>query len=545
MQVDQLYTNGSIYTMKAEGDKAEALAVRDGRIVFVGSAKEAGEKVKAAHVIDLEGRTMIPGLSDSHLHFFAYCQSLTTVDLGSAKSKAEAIDLLRKKAANTPEGEWIRGANFDQSKWSDAHDRIPTREDLDQASTRHPIVIKRVCLHTAVANTLALKRAEIGHNFDFGQGGKVELDQEGQPNGILREQATKIFDELIPDPTKIPEVKKDLMKKAMHKASSEGITSIHTYAADIWKYTEDFDDYLAMERRGELPLRVTIYLDTLYDKPFLTRKALDDPYRKVQYGGYKIFCDGSLGSRSAKLYEPYTDDPSTDGILVQSPEELNEKMYKAYAMGLQPATHCIGDRALELVVDAIEYTLKKSREQGMTEREQRDRLPFRIIHAQLAKPDQIDRMAKLPVVLDIQPTFYCTDLHWIHERVGTERAKNGYRWNTYVKNGLMLTGGSDAPVEDFRPFIGIYAAVTRCDLNGCPESPKRPEEKLSVYDAISLYTRNVPYATGEEAVLGTLEVNKFADMAVLDRDPFQIPEEDLYKVEVLATYLAGKEVYRR
>lgn len=543
IRADKLFINGKIYTMEAEGVCKEALATRDGVIVFTGTCTEAEACINADETIDLKGKVMLPGFTDSHLHFFAYCQTKTTVDLSTCRSKEEALSLLKEKAKNTPKGEWIRGNNFDQSKWADSDDRIPTRHDLDLASTDHPIIMKRVCLHTCVANSLALEKAGLGKNFDFGEGGKVELDEDGMPNGIIREQAIRIYDELIPDPTKVPETKDRLMKEALHEASSDGITSIHTYAADIWKYTEDFDDYLNLDRAGELPLRVSIYLDTLYNKPYLTRKALNDPYRKVQYGGYKIFCDGSLGSRSAKLYEPYTDDPSTDGILVQTPQELNEKMLKAYEKGLQPATHCIGDRALELVVDAIEYTLEKSREHGMTEREINDRLPFRIIHAQMAKPEVIDRMAKLPVVLDIQPTFFCTDLHWISERVGEERAKTGYLWKTYIDKGLMLAGSSDSPVEDFRPFIGIYASVVRKDLDGYPENGCQPEEKISVYDAIAMYTKNPHFATGDEDVLGTLEEGKFADLIVTDQNPFEIPPDDLKDVKVIRTYLAGNEVF--
>lgn len=542
-KVDKLFINGRIYTMASEGDVHEALAVKEGKILFVGSLKDAEENFDAEETIDLGGKAMLPGMGDSHLHFFAYCQTLTTVDLGVAKTKAEAIQLLKDKAAETPEGEWIKGNNFDQSKWSDSEDVIPNRHDLDMASQNHPIFIKRVDLHTGVANTMALEKAGIGQNYDFGPGGLVELEADGMPNGILREQATRIYDEMIPDPTKIPETKEKLMLKAMEKAAHDGITNIHTYAADIWKYTEDFDDYMALDRAGKLSLRVSIYLDTFYNKPYITKKEMEDPYRKVQYGGFKIFSDGALGSRSAKLFEPYDDDPTTTGMLVISQEELNERMLKAYEMGLQPATHCIGDMGLDVVLKAIEYTLEKSREKGMTEREQADRLPFRVIHAQMANDEMIERMTKLPLVLDIQPTFYCTDLHWIADRVGEERAAHSYQWKTYKDKGLMLLGGSDCPVEDFSPWIGIYAAVTRKDLSGYPEGGSHPEEKVSVYDAISMYTRNIPYGTGDQDYLGTLEEGKFADMIVVDRDPFQIPEDDLLNVQVEKTYLAGDQVY--
>ena len=335
------------------------------------------------------------------------------------------------------------------------------------------------------------------------------------------------------------------MKQALAEATSQGLTTIHTYAAEIWKYTEDPEDYLRLDRKGELPLRVVIYLDTLYQKPYLTRREMADPYRKVGYGGHKIFSDGSLGSRSAKLLAPYTDAPETDGILVQTQEELNEKMLRVYEMGLQPATHCIGDKGLDCVLTAIEYTLEKSREHGMTEREQADRDPFRIIHAQMATDEMIERMKKLPVVLDLQPVFLETDMHWVSQRIGEERAAYSYRWNTYQKAGLVLTGGSDSPVEPFSPWINIYSAVARKDFDHYPAGGYQPEEKMSVYDAVCMFTKNLHYAAGQEQWLGTLETGKFADLVVIDRDIFEIPEDDIMDTQVLRTYLAGKEVYHR
>ena len=334
---DLILKNGAIYTMACEGDVVEALAVHNGKIVYTGTTEDVLAHCTAPEVVDLQGKTVLPGMGDSHLHFFAYCQTHTTVDLGGCASKAEVIAKLAARAKETPKGEWIKGSNFDESKWDTDNDRLPTKEDLDLVSRDHPVMMKRVCLHTAVANTAALEAAGIGKGFVFGPGGLVELDGDGQPNGILREQATKIFDELIPDPAKIPEVKEKILREALMEASSQGLTTVHTYAADIWKYTEDPEDYLRLDRKGQLPLRIVIYLDTFYHKPYLTRKEMEDPYHKVCYGGHKIFSDGSLGSRSAKLLAPYSDDPETDGILVQSQQELNEHVLKAYEMGLQPA----------------------------------------------------------------------------------------------------------------------------------------------------------------------------------------------------------------
>lgn len=544
-KVQIIFVNGKIYTMVSPEDQVEALCVKDGIIVYTGTTKEVLERYDADQIVDLQGKTMLPGMGDSHMHFFAYCQSQTSVDLGGCRTKEEVIAKLAAKAAETPKGEWVRGSNFDESKWLAENDRLPTKADLDKASTEHPIVMKRVCLHTAVVNSMALEKADIGKDFVFGPGGLVELDKDGMPNGVLREQATKIYDELIPDPAKVPEIKEKILKSALAEAASVGLTTVHTYAAEIWKYTEDFDDYLKLDREGALPLRVVIYLDTLYRKPYLTCRQMADPFRKVSYGGFKIFSDGSLGSRSAKLLEPYSDAPETDGILVQTQEELNASMLAAYEMGLQPSTHAIGDKGLDCVLNAIEYTLQASREHGMTEAEQKTRDPFRIIHAQMATDEMIERMKKLPVVLDLQPVFLETDMHWVAERVGPQRAAYSYRWNTYQKAGLILTGGSDCPVEPFSPWLNLYTAVARRDFEGRPEGGHQPEEKLSVYDALCLFTKNLHYAAGQEEFLGTLEPGKFADLVVIDRNIFTIPEEDIKNIQVETTYLAGKEVYSK
>lgn len=544
-KADTLFYGGKIYTMEKEGVCKDAVVIKDGKFAYVGSEEQARKQFDCAEVVDLGGKTVLPGMGDSHLHFFAFCQTYTTVDLGKAKSKAEALQLLRERAAETPKGEWIKGSNFDQSKWSDSEDRLPTRQDLDQASMEHPIVIKRVCLHTAVANTMALERAGITNGYVFGPGGLVELDKDGEPTGIFREQASKIYDNLIPDPFLVPDTREACMKKGLELAAGYGLTMMHTYAAEIWHYDEDFEDYAARSKRGELPVRMTVCLDYMFEKPKITEKERNDPYCTAHLGSFKSFSDGSLGSRSAKLYDDYSDDPGNSGILVITPEGLKERMYEAYRHGLQPATHCIGDQALDVTLSAVEYCLEQGRKDGMTQEEQNMRLPFRIIHAQMATPGLIERMKKLPVVLDIQPVFLMTDLHWIEERVGKKRAEMSYTWRTYLDEGIILAGGSDSPVESFSPWLGIYAAVTRQDMNEYPPGGYHPAEKVSVYEAVSMYCKNVAYAAGEQDLMGTIETGKFADMVVIDRDIFQIQENEIKDIQVLHTYLAGRTTYER
>ena len=538
--LDKLFINGEIYSMKKEGEKFQSLGVKDGKITFLGTNDEA-KNISSKELIDLKGKMMIPGMADAHLHLYAYCQNLTFVDLSKVHNINEMINLMKEKVKNVKKGDWVKGVNFDQSKWKE--NRFPTLEEMDSISKDNPIIIKRCCLHAVVANSKALKMAGIGKNYQAGSGGIVELDKDGMPNGILREQSTKVFDDILPDPLKDIEVQKKIMQDVLNDMSSKGITTIHTYAAKIWQYNEDINIYKNFEKEGKLPLRVTVCIDELFEPEILTKEKLNNPYRKVQLGAYKIFSDGSMGSRSAALKKPYSDDPQNSGFMLFTQEELNNKILTGYEHGLQPAIHAIGDRALDMTLAAIEYTLKTTKEKGMTDEEQKNRLPFRIIHVQMIDDDLLKRMKKLPLVLDIQPIFLCTDLHWIEDRIGKERLKGSFALKTMEKAGLIQTGGSDCPVETYEPLKGIYAAVTRQDTEGYPTEGFLPEERLSVYEALCMYTKNVPYATGQESVLGTLEIGKFADLTVLEKNLFKIDKKEIKDIKVEQTYVAGNCVF--
>ncbi|WP_339055064.1 amidohydrolase [Fusobacterium animalis] len=538
--LDKLFINGEIYSMKKEGEKFQSLGIKDGKITFLGTDEEA-KNLSSKELINLKGKMMIPGMADAHLHLYAYCQNLTFVDLSKVHNINEMINLMKEKIKNVKKGDWVKGVNFDQSKWKE--NRFPTLEEMDSISKDNPIIIKRCCLHAVVANSKALEMASIGKNYQAGSGGIVELDKDGMPNGILREQSTKVFDDILPDPLKNIEVQKRIMQDVLNDMSSKGITTIHTYAAKIWQYNEDINIYKNFEKEGKLPLRVTVCIDELFEPEILTKEKLNNPYRKVQLGAYKIFSDGSMGSRSAALKEPYSDDTKNSGFMLFTQEELNNKILTGYEHGLQPAIHAIGDRALDMTLSAIEYTLKTTKEKGMTDEEQKKRLPFRIIHVQMIDDDLLERMKKLPLVLDIQPIFLCTDLHWIEDRIGKERLKGSFALKTMEKAGLIQTGGSDCPVETYEPLKGIYAAVTRQDMEGYPIEGFLPEERLSVYEALCMYTKNVPYATGQESVLGTLEIGKFADLTVLEKNLFKIDKKEIKDIKVEQTYVAGNCVF--
>ena len=509
--LDILFYNGRIYTLVKKGDMIQAVGVKQGKIVFVGTDKEA-EILDVKRKIDLHGATMIPGMGDSHLHFYAYCKTLLQVDLGSCRSKKEVMQKLKERAEITPEGQWIVGVNFDQSKWSDSTDQLPVCKELDQVTTRHPIAIKRVCLHVAVVNTKALELADMCEKAD----------------GILREEEIQRIDDLIPDPLEEKTCRTKIMSEQMQKMASVGITALHTYAAKIWKYKEDISIYQELEAEGHLKQRVSIYTDALEDlkkSHFSTWQEKEDPFHKIQICGYKLFCDGSLGSHGAALLEAYCDDPENYGSVVNSEEQLEAKMKQAVSLGIQCAIHAIGDRALDMVLTAVEHVTEEFDTSQM--------LPFRLIHVQMANPSLIRRMERLPVILDVQPIFLATDQYWVLDRIGDKRFQQAYAWKTYLEHGLRMTGGSDSPVESFHPFSGIYQ---------CLIHPNKAQ-RLDIFDAVCMYSKNLAYATGDEDYVGTIETGKQADFAILDRDIFQVTPQEIRDTKVLRTVLAGEDTW--
>jgi len=526
VNIDKLFINGNIYTMKEENDKIEAFGIKEGKIVFTGSNIEAIDIIAyAKEVIDFEHQIIIPGLTDSHMHLYAHCKNLEDVNLETAKSIEVVIELMKIKAAKTSPGKWIKGVNFDDTKFSEG--RLPTKTDLDKISKVHPIIIRRSCLHVVCANSLALSLAGVVNGYKPDVNGTVEYDSHKDPTGIVREQAIKVFDQIIPDCFNNREEKKEAISKVLRDIASRGLTTVHTYAAKLWKYEEDITIYRELEKEGKLPVRVLVCLDELFEKEDYNETKMS----RVTYGAYKLFIDGSLGSRSAALIEPYCDDKNNYGILICTQEELDNKMIKAYKKGMQPAIHAIGDKALEMIVSSIENVLNIFPYNGQR---------FRIIHAQLINESLLERMKKLPLVVDIQPSFVSSDLHWVKDRLGENRlSQGGYAWKTMLDAGLILTGGSDCPVESYNPFEGIFSAVTRQDRQGYPEGGWYPKEKLSVYEAICMFSKNAAYATGEEHVKGTIEKGKLADFIIIDRDPFLINPLDIRNIKVIKTFVGG------
>lgn len=511
--------------MEGEGEQVEAFAVWNNRIAAVGTTEEI-RRIPAKEIIDLQGKTVLPGFIDTHVHALAYGAGLLCVELRGTKSIAEAQERLRQRAQETPKGEWIRGLHFDQEEFAEG--RMPTREDLDAVSTEHPILISRYCTHVHIANSLALKLAGIDRNFV--RDGLCKADEHGEPNGILWEGAVSPVLKLIPNPIGTYAAKKQAVKEVCRDMARYGITGAHVIRGRHLDLDDRLDIYQDLDREGELPVRIYASFDEYPNLPFRTGLGNE----KVRYGFYKIYLDGSLGGRSAYFSEPYSDAPDVYGAMIHTPEEVDELVKHANDMGLQIGVHCIGDKAIDCVVSAIEKAYAEN---------PRPDARFRLIHVLGINKELIERCKKLPVMFDVQPKFLASDVRWAEDRLGPERSPYGFAWKKLIDAGFVVTGGSDCPVEPYNPFLGICAAVTRQDLEGWPEGGWYPENKLSVYEALSLYTKNGAYASFEENLKGTITPGKLADFIVIDADPYQVPPEKLKDIQVLETYLGGENTY--
>jgi predicted amidohydrolase YtcJ len=531
---DVIFTNGDIYTQSMP-PRAQALAVRDGRILSVGSNDEV-RKLKAAQtkVVDLGGHFVMPGFNDAHVHLASGGFEKMNVNLVGSKSLQEMQHRIGLKANSAAPGTWIIGRGWDHTLWDGQ--TLPTRQDIDLMTNGHPAIFVRVDGHIAIANTAALQAAGVTGKTQAPQGGQIDLDTKGEPTGILREGAQELVFTKVPPPTEAQH--REAAELALANAARWGVTSAQDNSS--WN---DFLVYEDLEKDGKLTLRISEWL-TFGDEvdELIKRRAhhpTGDPL--VHTSMLKGYMDGSLGSGTAALLAPYAHDPKNSGLPQYQQESLNKLAIERANAGFQLGFHAIGDRAAQMALDAFaaaEASPKAHPAAGATS--PRD-FRFRIEHDQVIAPNQFAQYKKLGVIASVQPCHLLTDMNWAEERIGPERAKTSYPWKQFLDNGVPLAFGTDYPVEPITPFRGIYAAITRTNEAGTRQY--YPEQKLTIEQALAAYTTGSAYAEFAEKEKGTLAPGMLADFVVLDHDLTKVEPAAILKTEVLRTVVGGKTVF--
>jgi predicted amidohydrolase YtcJ len=504
----------------------QAIAVLNGNIIQVGS-NEVLQKLKGANtqVIDLGGHFVMPGFNDAHVHLGSAGAEKLNVDLVGSKSLDEMKQRIAARAKTAAPGEWIQGAGWDHTLW--AEQKTPTRADIDAVTGDHPAIFSRVDGHIAVANSAALKAAGITAQSADPHGGKIDRDEKGEPTGILRETAMGAVFSKIPPPTM--EQRRRAIELALADAARWGITSAQDNSD--WEY---FLTYEQMEKEGKLTLRIAEWLP--FDAPVEQLEKMRAHHRHddamLHTTMLKGFMDGSLGSRTAAMLEPYADDPKNSGLPRYEQDKLNAMAAERASAGFQMGFHAIGDRGARMALDAFAFAEQKSNKKN---------LRFRIEHDQVIAPEDFKKYKELGVIASVQPNHLLTDMNWAESHLGPKRAKHSYPWKEFEDNGIPMAFGTDYPVEPITPFRGVYAAITRKNEAGTKEY--YPEQKISIEHAIFDYTVGSAYAEFEEQKKGTLSPGMLADFVVLDRDITKVAPEEILKTKVLRTVVGGKTVY--
>ena len=540
-KADVILLHGNIYTGVAgtspfhEIKRVEALAIHGDRIQATGSNDEIVKlKGPQTQVIELGGHFVMPGFNDAHLHLASAGFERLNVNLVGVKSLDEFRARIRARVETATPGEWIVGGGWDETLWPVK--TVPTRWDLDEVANNHPIFLNRVDGHIAVANTRALQLASVTIASRDPIGGQIDRDASGQPDGILRETAKDAVLAVIPKPTH--DKRRRSIETALQDLAQWGITSAQDNSS--W---EDFQIYEEIEREGKLTARITEWLpfDSSLDELDAKRKQHPQSDNMLHTGMLKGFMDGSLGSHTAALLDPYADDSKNSGLPQYDPARLNEMTKERVLGGYQIGFHAIGDKGVQMALDAFAVAEKAAREKKVKAANGGEDYRLRIEHAQVTTPAQVARFNELRVIASMQPNHLLTDMNWAGARLGPKRAEHSYAWADFLKKGVTLAFGTDYPVEPVTPFRGLYAAITRKSENGKAEY--YPEEKLTIDQAISAYTTGAAFAEFAEKDKGMLAPGMLADVVVLDRDVTAIPPPKILDTKVLRTIVGGKSLY--
>jgi predicted amidohydrolase YtcJ len=530
---DLILRNGKIVTMDATRSIVTSLAVRDGKILATGSDSEiAACSAVRTRTIDLKGQTVLPGLIDVHTHALSWAEELLQNDFDPGYPKvhsiAEIVKLVGERASSYPAGQWIRGSGWDESKLSEH--RYITRKDLDAVSPNNPVWIEHFTGHMLVVNSLALKLAHLTRDTPTPSGGVIDKDDSGEPTGVLKDNAQALMQPALPPDA--PDLVLRATRVVGEKALATGLTSIH----DICVPAEGIRAYQTAHKNGSLKLRVQMapLIANLADAKALANGGVHTGFGDdvLKFGAVKMFADGGMAAKTIAVYEPAEGEPGNFGLLIWKPEDMQKAHRILAGAGWQLETHAIGDRAIDEVLDSYQSVMK---DLGLKEPR------FRIVHSGLATPAVQKRMRELHVLADSNPAF----VYWLgayFSKYGAQRARWSYPAKSYFDNGIVAAGTSDVPVTPISPWWGIWAAVERRELHS--GQAIAPEERITVLQALEMYTRNPAYIGFEENQKGSLERSKFADFIVVDRDVLSVPSEQLKDVQVLKTFVGGELVYQ-
>ena len=521
---DKIFINAVIYTMNSQNEIANSIAVKDEKILYIGNEEDAynysGDKTE---IIDLQGETVVPGFTDAHTHIAQMGKFIQSLNLTGTKSAQVIADNIRYYASTIPPGELIEGLGWDQNDWEVK--KFPTFQILTDAAPDNPVILLRIGRSTIWVNKKTLELAGITAETPDPEGGQIlRIPGSNEPSGLLRNNAMSLVNDVRQAPSK--DLKKRRIVETLSYALKLGITTLHDTGSD----SDHLEIYKELAAEGKLVPRVYAMIQ---DEEILKEKyfklgpqiGLYDDYLNIRT--MKFLFDGTLGSRGAALLEPYSDDPENSGMLSMPEDELRSKITNAANHGFQVSAHAIGDRSGRLILDIYEQ-LTNGRENR-----------HRIEHSQTLSLDDIPRFKKLGVIPSMQPTHQSSDMYWVEDRLGSERIKGAYAWRKLVDSGVVIAGGSDAPIESLNPLWGIYAAVTRQDHKGFPENGWYPEERMTMEEAVKMFTSWAAYASFEEDLKGTLETGKLADFTVLSKDIFTIEPPALLKTRVLMTVIGG------
>ena len=527
---DLIVTNARVYTADDARPLVEAFAVRDGRIAFVGSQREAAVlKGPNTRVVDAGGRTVIPGMVDAHAHFSGLAQTLRSVDLTGTSSLAEVIARVVAKSKSVPAGTWITGRGWDQNDWGVTD--FPTHDALTAALPDHPVLLERVDGHATYANMAAMKAAGVTAASKAPVGGQIIKDAKGNPTGVFVDNASDVLEAKVPAPTAAEY--KSALKEAIALMHSWGLTGMH----DAGATRTAIDTYEELAKAKELNLRLYVMIGD--DKAALDHYFAKGP-QSAMYDGQlwvravKLYADGAMGSRGAALLEPYSDDPNNSGLLKSTQEHIREVAERGLKAGFQINSHAIGDRGNRVVLDAYEQALRTV--PSVDHR-------FRVEHAQILHYDDIPRFAQLGVIPSMQASHQTSDMYWIGKRLGPTRLYGAYAWQSLLQTGVVIPNGSDFPVEQVNPLISFHASIARQDARDWPAGGWFPEQKMSREDALRSMTIWPAYSGFQESSMGSITAGKLADFVILDTDIMRVPAEMVMKTRVVSTWVGGKAVF--